>query len=99
MQVQTTAERERQRLRQRSAERLKIAEIRAEDFSDIDPTLPTSAQAGSPEKVRVIAARYAAGLPLWNPEDDQSMRPDHNDDAAVTPVPDGDGDVDDEADE
>jgi hypothetical protein len=78
---------ERLRLRQRDAERLKIADIRAEDLSDIDPTLPMSAQAGSPEKVRVIAARYQAGLPLWNPGDDSSMLLDHDDDAAVIPVP------------
>jgi hypothetical protein len=32
--------------------------------------------------VRVIAARYQAGLPLWHPEDDSSMRLDHDDDAA-----------------
>lgn len=83
----TTAERERRRLQQRSEQRIKIAEIRAEDFSDIDPTRPTSAQAGSPEKVRVIAARYQAGLPLWNPGDDSSMLLDHDDDAAVILIP------------
>ena len=89
--MQTTAkrerERERQRERQRHRQRIKIADIQSEDFSDIDPTLPTSAQAGSPEKVRVIAARYQARLPLWHPEDDSSMRLDHDDDAAVIPVP------------
>ena len=49
-------------------------------MSDIDPTLPTSAQAGSLEKRRVIAARYQAGLPLWHPDDDSSMLLDHDDD-------------------
>jgi hypothetical protein len=89
--MQTTAkrerERQRQRERQRHRQRIKSAEIVAEDFGDIDPTLPTSSQAGSPEKVRVIAARYQAGLPLWNPDDDSSMLLDHDDDAAVIPVP------------
>lgn len=42
-----------------------------EDFSaqGIDPAAPTDAKPGSEEKVRMLAARYAAGLPLWHAED------------------------------
>lgn len=36
---------------------------------DGDPTLATEAKPGSEEKVRMLAARYAAGLPLWNDGD------------------------------
>ncbi|GIX04569.1 MAG: hypothetical protein KatS3mg114_0438 [Planctomycetaceae bacterium] len=35
----------------------------------IDPTQPTSAKPGSEEKVLMLAARYAAGLPLWHEKD------------------------------
>jgi len=35
----------------------------------INPTVPTVAKPGSEDKVRVLAARYAAGLPLWHDED------------------------------
>jgi|CXWL01.1.fsa_nt_gi hypothetical protein len=35
----------------------------------IDPSEPTKAKPGSEEKVLLLAARYAAGLPLWNPDD------------------------------
>lgn len=34
-----------------------------------DPAQPTSAPGGSPEKVEVLAARVAEGLPLWHPDD------------------------------
>lgn len=44
-----------------------------EDFDyaalGIDPITPTAAKPGSEDKVRVLAARYAAGLPLWHNED------------------------------
>lgn len=44
-----------------------------EDFDytalGIDPITPTAAKPGSEDKVRVLAARYAAGLPLWHDED------------------------------
>ena len=38
------------------------------DFAAIgvDPALPTKAKPGSEEKVLMLAARYAAGLPLWH---------------------------------
>jgi len=35
----------------------------------IDPETPTGAKPGSEEKVIMLAARYAAGLPLWHNED------------------------------
>ncbi len=39
------------------------------DFPGIDPAKPTTALPGSAEKVAVLAARYASGLPLWHEED------------------------------
>lgn len=66
-------------------------EFEMEDFTalGIDPLSPTGAKPGSEEKVRVLAARYAAGVPLWNDADcsdhgpvdavvgpDQSLEPD-----------------------
>jgi hypothetical protein len=39
----------------------------------IDPETPTQAKPGSEEKVLMLSARYAAGLPLW----DNSDRYDH----------------------
>ena len=35
----------------------------------LDPKRPTSAKPGSVEKVTTLAARYAAGLPLWHTAD------------------------------
>lgn len=35
----------------------------------IKPASPTEAKPGSEEKVCMLAARYAAGLPLWHNED------------------------------
>jgi hypothetical protein len=42
-----------------------------EDFAamGIDPQVPTPAKPGSEDKVLVLAARYAAGLPLWHDRD------------------------------
>ncbi|SFH87446.1 hypothetical protein [Planctomicrobium piriforme] len=39
------------------------------DFSNVDPLNPTGAKPGSEDKVRMLAARYAAGVPLWHDED------------------------------
>ncbi|WP_437231132.1 hypothetical protein SH661x_002387 [Planctomicrobium sp. SH661] len=39
------------------------------DFSSVDPLNPTGAKPGSEDKVRMLAARYAAGVPLWHDED------------------------------
>lgn len=35
----------------------------------VDPAWPTAAKPGSEEKVQMLAARYAAGLPLWHADD------------------------------
>lgn len=35
----------------------------------VDPSAPTAAKPGSEEKVMMLAARYAAGLPLWHEDD------------------------------
>ena len=35
----------------------------------VDPSTPTAAKPGSEEKVMMLAARYAAGLPLWHNDD------------------------------
>lgn len=46
------------------------------DFEEIDfgtlginPSAPTTAKPGTEEKVLMLAARYAAGVPLWHDED------------------------------
>jgi len=55
------------------------------DFNSlgIDPQTSTEAKPGSEEKVLMLAARYAAGLPLWNHEDCYDHAPtdlfDHDD--------------------
>lgn len=35
----------------------------------VDPLVPTEAKPGSEEKVKMLAARYAAGIPLWHDSD------------------------------
>lgn len=46
-------------------------EVYDENFSamGVDPYIPTRAKPGSEEKVNMLAARYAAGVPLWHDED------------------------------
>ena len=39
------------------------------DSLGIDPSSPTTAKPGTEEKVLMLAARYAAGVPLWHDED------------------------------
>lgn len=39
------------------------------DLSSLDPLSPTEAKPGSEDKVRMLSARYAAGVPLWHDED------------------------------
>ena len=46
------------------------------EFSDdamslvgMNPKVPTEAKPGSEDKVRMLAARYAAGVPLWHDSD------------------------------
>lgn len=36
---------------------------------DVDPLDPTGAKPGSETKVQMLAARYAAGVPLWHDSD------------------------------
>ena len=43
-----------------------IEDFRAEG---VDPAAATEARPGTEDKVRMLAARYEAGLPLWNMED------------------------------
>jgi hypothetical protein len=40
-----------------------------ESFDDIDPLIPTAAKPGSDAKVRMLAARFAARIPLFHEED------------------------------
>ncbi len=46
-------------------------EFDMEDFTalGVDPLDCTGAKPGSEEKVRMLAARYAAGVPLWHDDD------------------------------
>jgi hypothetical protein len=39
------------------------------DALGIDPAAPTAAKPGSEAKVIMLAARYAAGVPLWHESD------------------------------
>ncbi len=53
-----------------------------EDFRalGVDPRDRTDAKPGSDEKVLTLAARYAAGLPLWHSEDCYDHGPDGEND-------------------
>lgn len=42
----------------------------------INPSSPTLAKPGSQEKVVMLAARYASGLPLWHNDDRYDHGPD-----------------------
>ena len=39
------------------------------NFSGVDPLNPTGAKPGSQDKVKMLAARSAAGVPLWHDSD------------------------------
>lgn len=39
------------------------------DISGYDPLTPTGAKPGSDDKVKMLAARYSAGVPLWHDSD------------------------------
>ena len=39
------------------------------DAIGVNPLSPTKAKPGSEEKVLMLAARYAAGMPLWHNDD------------------------------
>ncbi len=47
-------------------------------FSGMDPLTPTGAKPGSEDKVKMLAARYAAGVPLWHDEDCYDHGPAHS---------------------
>ena len=38
-------------------------------YANCDPLAPTEAKPGSQDKVKTLAARYAAGIPLWHDSD------------------------------
>ena len=42
----------------------------------INPSEPTGSKPGSDDKVLMLAARYAAGLPLWHEQDRNDHGPD-----------------------
>lgn len=44
----------------------------------VDPLQPTAARPGSSDKVVMLAARYAAGLPLWHQSDCHDHGPGNN---------------------
>lgn len=52
---------------------LEEAHLIEDDVADPDPAAPTSAAAGSPEKIAVLAARHAANVPLWHPDDSRVL--------------------------
>ncbi|MDA1162615.1 MAG: hypothetical protein O3B13_05910 [Planctomycetota bacterium] len=58
-----------------------LEEYPALDFESLGivPDSPTVAKPGSEEKVCMLAARYAAGLPLWHNEDCVDHGPDGED--------------------
>lgn len=51
-------------------------EVEDFDFADCDPLSPTGAKPGSEDKVKMLAARYAAGVPLWHDSDCYDHGPD-----------------------
>jgi hypothetical protein len=50
-----------------------LEEIQADG---VHPDAPTEAKPGTEDKVRLLSARYEAGLPLWNDEDRLDHGPD-----------------------
>lgn len=58
-----------------------IAPVREQlDFESlgINPQTPTQAKPGSEQKVLMLSARYAAGLPLWHNSDRYDHAPGHS---------------------
>ena len=49
------------------------------DALGVNPLEPTPARPGSFDKVSMLAARYAAGLPLWHEEDCSDHGPGESD--------------------
>lgn len=50
-----------------------------ESVTSLDPFHPTEAKPGSEDKVQMLAARYAAGLPLWHDSDCYDHGPENQD--------------------
>ena len=50
-----------------------------EESASKNPFTPTEAKPGSEDKVQMLAARYAAGLPLWHDSDCYDHGPDGQD--------------------
>lgn len=46
------------------------------DLSSYNPHTATDAKPGSEDKVKMLSARYAAGVPLWDPSDCYDHGPD-----------------------
>ena len=53
-------------------------EFEPEEYLGIDPMAPTKAKPGSEDKVRMLAARYAAGVSLWHHSDCYDHGPSDN---------------------
>lgn len=64
------------------------------DLSEYNPNTATEAKPGSEDKVKMLSARYAAGVPLWDPQDRYDHGPDQlaavlgNDDSVFADVDD-----------
>jgi len=66
------------------------------DFTNVEPTDPTAAKPGSEDKVRMLAARYAAGVSLWHDSDCYDHGPSTTNpegDVALVTVDDDDDDL------
>jgi hypothetical protein len=56
-------------------------QLEKQDFDTLaaSPSQPSKSRPGSTEKVSVLAARYAAGLPLWHMKDCSDHGPKESD--------------------
>lgn len=52
------------------------AEYSSEPVDELTALMPTEAKPGSEDKVRMLSARYAAGVPLWHESDCYDHGPD-----------------------
>ena len=50
-------------------ETMELEESPTFDLTGYNPLTPTEAKPGSEDKVRMLAARYSAGVPLWHDSD------------------------------
>ncbi|TWT55564.1 hypothetical protein KOR42_26910 [Thalassoglobus neptunius] len=56
------------------------------DICGYDPLTPTEAKPGSEDKVKMLAARYSAGVPLWHNSDCYDHGPDLQNDLVDSDV-------------